>query len=103
MPSTRRSRCRRSTPRSASPSLRTTCSGSSMPSSREPLGILIVDDDDQMRKTIGDILALKGYASLAAPSGRLGLEVARSVPRPLAIALVDLRLPDMDGMELVSE
>ena len=74
-----------------------------MPSPREPLGILIVDDDDQMRKTIGDILALKGYASLAAPSGRLGLEVARSVPRPLAIALVDLRLPDMDGMELVSE
>jgi PAS domain S-box-containing protein len=65
--------------------------------------ILLVDDDEQMLKTMGDILALRGYASCAASSGRRGVELARSLPAPAAIAVVDLRLPDMDGIELVAE
>ena len=65
--------------------------------------ILLIDDDEQMLKTISDILQLHGYESVAAPSGHRGLEIAQSSPTPLAVALVDLRLPDIDGIELVAK
>ncbi|HET7565549.1 MAG TPA: response regulator [Gemmatimonadaceae bacterium] len=74
-----------------------------MRSSPEPLGVLVVDDDDQMSRTIGDILTLHGYVPTAVSSGRHGLEVVQSASAVPAIALVDLRLPDMDGIELVAE
>ncbi|HEX6965520.1 MAG TPA: response regulator [Gemmatimonadaceae bacterium] len=74
-----------------------------MRSSPEPLGVLIVDDDVQMSRTIGDVLSLHGYLPTAVASGRHGLEHVRSTSMPPAIALVDLRLPDMDGIELVAE
>ena len=68
--------------------------------SPEPLPILVVDDDRQMLRTIADILRLSGYSPEAALTAAQGLELAERV-QP-AIALVDLRLPDMDGIELVS-
>jgi signal transduction histidine kinase len=74
-----------------------------MQRSPEPLPVLIVDDDTQMLRTIGDILRLRGYSAMLAPSGQRGLEITKEAARLPAIALVDLRLPDMDGMELVSE
>jgi PAS domain S-box-containing protein len=67
----------------------------------EPLSILVVDDDDQMLKTISDILRLRGYSPEASSTARRALEVAGRTGPP-AIAIVDLRLPDMDGIELVS-
>lgn len=70
--------------------------------SPDNLPILIVDDDRHMLRTLEDILRLRGYPSVVAASARQGLELARTAPSPLAIALIDLGLPDMDGMELVS-
>ncbi len=61
--------------------------------------VLVVDDDSALIRTLGDILRMHGYdASTAATAGE-GLRLAAS-ERP-ALAVVDLRLPDMDGMELV--
>ncbi|HEX6534444.1 MAG TPA: response regulator [Gemmatimonadaceae bacterium] len=71
-------------------------------SATEPLSILVVDDDDQMLRTIGDILRYRGYAPLGAPTGREGIEMASRMLLPPAVALVDLRLPDMDGIEVVA-
>jgi two-component system, cell cycle sensor histidine kinase and response regulator CckA len=70
--------------------------------SPEPLPILVVDDDRQMLRTIADILRLSGYSPEAAMTAGQGLELAARMPVPPAIALVDLRLPDMDGFELVT-
>ncbi|HEY7896563.1 MAG TPA: response regulator [Gemmatimonadaceae bacterium] len=67
----------------------------------ESIAVLVVDDDDQMLRTIGDLLTLRGYRSFGAPTARKGLEVASHMDLPPAVALVDLRLPDMDGIELV--
>ncbi|MDB4917688.1 MAG: two-component hybrid sensor and regulator [Gemmatimonadetes bacterium] len=62
--------------------------------------VLVVDDDRSLTRTLADILDIHGYASSTAGSGREGLEMAeRDVP---VLAVVDLRLPDMDGMEVVS-
>ena len=66
----------------------------------EPMQILVVDDDSALIRTLSDILRLHGYAPLVAATGREGLELAgRESP---VLAVVDLRLPDMDGMELVA-
>jgi PAS domain S-box-containing protein len=72
-----------------------------MSSPPEALPILVVDDDDQMLRTIGDILRLRGYDPTVASSGQQALAVAAE-GEPPAIALIDLRLPDMDGLELMS-
>ena len=71
-------------------------------SSPEHLSILVVDDDDAMLKTIGDILRLRGYDPIASSTGSSALEAASGTMDPPAIALIDLRLPDMDGIELVA-
>ncbi len=66
------------------------------------LPVMVVDDDSQMLRTIGDILRFKGYDPVGAASGRECLTAAEGSGSPPAIALIDLKLPDMDGIELVS-
>lgn len=65
-----------------------------------PLPVLVVDDDSALIRTLADILRLHGFAPETAQSGQEGLALARE--HAPALALVDLRLPDMDGVELAS-
>jgi two-component system cell cycle sensor histidine kinase/response regulator CckA len=65
--------------------------------------VLVVDDDDQLSRTVADILTLSGFAPFTEASAQGGLRVAEKLAPELAIALVDLRLPDMDGMELAGK
>jgi len=69
----------------------------------EAMKVLVVDDDAQMLKTITDILRLRGYSSVIAGSGREALEITRAMSDAPAVALVDLKLPDMDGIELIGK
>jgi len=61
--------------------------------------ILIVDDDANLRLTLVDILAARGYAPLATETGKAALEALDS--HHADIALLDLRLEDMPGLELL--
>jgi len=73
-----------------------------MPSSRtEPLRVLVVDDDAHMLRSITDILRLRGYSPLGAATGTHALDIAHEIKGVPAVALVDLHLPDMDGIELI--
>ncbi len=65
------------------------------------LEVLIVDDDPLLLRTLSDILRLRGYSAHTAPTGEDGLRIAQELGHPPAAALVDLRLPDMDGIQLV--
>jgi len=67
----------------------------------DPLKVLVVDDDAQMLRTITDILRAHGYATSGAPSGTEALRLAQDPASAPAIALVDLSLPDIDGIDLV--
>jgi len=67
----------------------------------DALTVLLVDDDNQMLRTIADILRFRGYTTVPAQSGRAGLSLVEAMDVGPAIALVDLRLPDMDGIELI--
>lgn len=60
--------------------------------------ILIIDDEPRIATIAGDYLRHAGFAVLTAETGTEGLERIRS-DRP-ALVVLDLRLPDMDGIEV---
>ena len=61
--------------------------------------ILIVEDDDEARAVLVRELASRGYRVQEAPSGAAALERWES-GRP-DVVLLDLGLPDMDGLEVI--
>ena len=63
--------------------------------------ILVVDDEKEIRRCLELSLAEKGYNVVAADSGEKGLEMLKRSPADVAI--VDLLLPGMDGIELTQK
>ncbi|MBU2506949.1 MAG: sigma-54 dependent transcriptional regulator [Bacteroidetes bacterium] len=63
--------------------------------------ILIVDDDKDMRQLLSDILKSEGYEVRTAESGKKALKEIEVI-RP-EIVLLDIRLPDMNGIEVLKE
>jgi two-component system, LuxR family, response regulator FixJ len=60
--------------------------------------IFVVDDDDAARDSLAILLDSAGYAVETFASGTSFLERARSLP--LGCALVDIRMPELGGLEL---
>ena len=61
--------------------------------------ILIVDDEPVARKSLTDILRLEGYSVTSAPNGQAAVEHVRT--HHVDLMVVDLRMPGMDGLEVV--
>ena len=61
--------------------------------------VLIVDDDPNLTKVLSDILKTRGYSPAAVGTGRAALE--RIEEEPPGVALIDLRLDDMSGLEVM--
>ncbi len=66
-----------------------------------PSSILLVDDDRDICENMADILADLGYHVDFAHEGTAALELVRA--RPYDVALLDLRMPGMDGLTLYRE
>jgi CheY-like chemotaxis protein len=62
-------------------------------------GVLIVEDDDDIRADLTAILRVKGFAVQEAANGRDALARLREGERPCVIVL-DLMMPVMNGWEL---
>ncbi|MBN1573896.1 MAG: PAS domain S-box protein [Deltaproteobacteria bacterium] len=61
--------------------------------------ILIVDDDPKLRKTLSDILKVKGYTTIDVANGKTALNKAES--EAPSVALIDLKLTDISGIEVM--
>jgi len=61
--------------------------------------ILIVEDDDALRTRLERAFADRGFHTRAAPSGAAAMAAAEADSPELAV--VDLRLPDVDGLEVL--
>ena len=61
--------------------------------------VLVIDDDKLVRETARILLSTKGYEVVLAENGKTGIEIARS--RPFDVAIVDLFMPDMDGLQVI--
>ena len=62
--------------------------------------ILITDDDVGTCETLSDIFQEKGYRVVMASRGNEAIEKASQTT--FDVALIDIKLPDMDGMELIA-
>ena len=63
--------------------------------------ILIVDDDPSIRKVMAAILEEKGYKVDTAETGKIAIQ--KSKTKFYNLALLDIRLPDMEGTELLTQ
>lgn len=63
-------------------------------------GVLVVEDDQDIREVMVEYLQDAGYTVYEAPDGRPALERLRSHPEGLVV-LLDLMMPGMDGYALL--
>lgn len=61
--------------------------------------ILVVDDEPVTRKSLTDILRLEGYNVASVANGQAAVEFVRT--HHVELVIVDLRMPGMDGLEVV--
>ena len=61
--------------------------------------VLLVDDEAGIRKVLGIALADSGYEVTTAENGEAALSLFRELKPP--IVLTDIKMPDMDGIELL--
>lgn len=63
--------------------------------------ILIVDDDDELRVNLSEILKNKGYHTDEASSGKEAIE--KAVSKDFDVVLLDLMMPRISGMDVLTE
>lgn len=63
--------------------------------------ILVIDDDENIRKVLVAILTDEGYVVDSVGTGKEALEKARK--QFYNVALIDVRLPDIEGIELLTK
>jgi CheY-like chemotaxis protein len=62
--------------------------------------VVIIDDHEDIRAILQEVLEEEGYAVAIAANGEDGLATLRRAPRP-CVALLDLLMPVMSGWELL--
>jgi two-component system, NtrC family, response regulator AtoC len=63
--------------------------------------ILIVDDDEVMQQTLSDVLKKKGYEIFSVGEGNGALSIIKK--NIIDLVLLDMRLPDVDGIEVLKK
>jgi anti-anti-sigma factor len=66
-------------------------------------GILIVDDDPTVRRVLGARLHVQGFKVWLAESGRRAIELYRQHQDEIALVLLDVRMPGMNGPHTLAE
>jgi PAS domain S-box-containing protein len=65
--------------------------------------ILVVEDEDQVRKFIKQALTAQGYRVLESRNGVEALQLLQRLDQPLDLVVTDLIMPDMGGRELAAQ
>lgn len=64
--------------------------------------LLIVDDDDGVRRLLVDVLSLRAYRIIEARNGAQALQRAREHGGPIHLLITDLVMPEIGGVELAA-
>ncbi len=71
--------------------------------SKPPLGrVLVVDDDDQMRRVCTRILANEGWEITQASHGKAAIAAVHEAAEPFDCVVSDVHMPEIDGFQLVA-
>ncbi len=63
--------------------------------------VLVIDDDDDTRRMLCEVLTRAGYEAIAAADGRAG--VARYRENRADVVITDIFMPESDGLETIRE
>jgi DNA-binding NtrC family response regulator len=69
----------------------------------DPIRILVVDDEASIRKRCVRLLARQGYSVVGTGDSRSALELIQGKNSPFDVLLVDIRMPGMNGIELLDQ
>lgn len=69
--------------------------------SNKQKNILLVDDVEDIREGISEILQDDGYSISTASNGKEALRILRN--RPIDLVITDILMPEMDGLELIEK
>lgn len=65
------------------------------------INILLVDDNEKFLKSVAERTKLKGFNVFTASNGRQALDIAQK--QPIHVAVVDQRMPDMEGLVVITK
>ena len=63
--------------------------------------ILVIEDDDQTRHMLAEMMRRAGYEVLEAPDGRVGVELFRT--ERVDLVITDILMPEKDGLETIRD
>ena len=63
--------------------------------------ILVIDDQEPVRRLLRAVLERAGHEVTEAPNGRLGLAAYRE--RPTDLVITDMLMPEMNGIDMILE
>ena len=66
-----------------------------------PNQVLVIDDDEAAREILVELLGSVGFHAFAAADGKAGLEFLAGAAAPPRAVLLDLRMPGIDGFEVL--
>ena len=67
------------------------------------MNILVVDDEQRMRKLIKDFLTASGYSILEAEDGEKALEIFQENKNKIDLILLDVMMPKLDGWSVLRQ
>ena len=67
------------------------------------MNILVVDDEQRMRKIVKDFLVASGYIVLEAEDGEKALEVFQENKNKIDLILLDVMMPKLDGWSVLRQ
>jgi two-component system, cell cycle sensor histidine kinase and response regulator CckA len=65
-----------------------------------PISVLVVEDEDPLRRLVERILVREGYHVTVARHGADALHIASTMPEPIELVITDLVMPEVGGREV---
>ncbi len=65
--------------------------------------VLLVDDDEDLRASLSEILTCQGYEVISADNGIAALDLWRQYKGVIDVIVMDIIMPNMDGLEVARE
>src|SRR5687767_14539212 len=68
-----------------------------------PTTVLLVDDEQMLRRLLSRMLLEAGFTVVDAENGHRALEIARALDGSLGLVVTDVHMPVMSGLEFASQ